>query len=331
MRPNGRWSCLAVRVVMTCVPLVAGGVTMAGCSGEAKVDPEFETGKSVESLTIPSGFVLDKCSTTTTCPGVAAGSCCWTGKSTSGATGTAVQIFRKPPPTGGQPDYVVVIDLRYASIKSLMGSTSGTCSRTGTKVLIGRKYLSSYWSDALSLGTGTRTPHAVLNGTFFSANDCGVVDSREIAFGLKSGSSIVTYGYGAGASPCVNKAEFPGQIKTFQWNASSASITPYSTSTFSSSAWPDVVGVLDATANKGTSPIPRTFVGIDDGDNETVIFYTSLMAKPSEAQSILASFGAKKNQAMLDGGGTSGLVVDGTAKVPNCRAMPHAFAIFSGQ
>lgn len=147
-------------------------------------------------------------------------------------------------------------------------------------------------------------------------------------FGLKAGWGRMSYGYG------IN--EFPGLVRTLAYDSSfrSSSIQPYSRSTFDSGI-PDVVGGLDPTANKSKDLTKRrTFVGVRDDNrdehSETVIFYSSTAAPQSWAVSVLSGFGAG-SKMMLDGGTTTGLIVNSTIYIAPGYAIPHAFVIYSGK
>jgi hypothetical protein len=89
------------------------------------------------------------------------------------------------------------------------------------------------------------------------------------------------------------------------------------------------------TADKKKSEwIPRTFVGVRDDDgnghSETVIFYSTKGAPQSRAVSVLSGFGAG-SKMMLDGGGSTGLIVGGSEYIPTSRSLPQVFIIFSGK
>ncbi len=80
--------------------------------------------------------------------------------------------------------------------------------------------------------------------------------------------------------------------------------------------------------------LPRTFVGVrdDNGDNlnETVIFYSSNYARQVDATNALKCFGVNTS-AMLDGGGSTGIIVDGKPLIDTPRKIPHAIGVFEGR
>ena len=216
-------------------------------------------------------------------------------------------------------EYITVIQATKAKLENLTGTIfKAPASR------VSKKPLSQFWQDAVSKNTSTQKARVVINGTFFSTKQ----EPTGIAFGLKARGNIVTYGYGIAN-------EYPGEIRTFSFNpqTGNAQIQSYSTETFR--RFPEVIGALDANANKAaTVDLPRTFVGVrgDNGDNlnETVIFYSSNSARQVDAQNALKCFGANAS-AMLDGGGSTGIIVDGKPLIDTPRKIPHAIAVFEGK
>lgn len=235
------------------------------------------------------------------------------------ASGTGIRVFRKNY-TGGQPDFVAVVDLRSASVRNLSGTVSGAPNG-----VVSRKSLSTFWTDARAFNTTARTARVVINAAFFSTND----NPTGIAFGLKQNGGVVSYGYGLG--------EFPTFNRTFSFNvgASTAAIGVYNRATFDGTTFPDVVGGLDPAANKSaTSYVPRTFVGVRDTDRngviDTVLTYSSAFARQVDATNVLNAFGSSAN-IMMDGGGSTGLIIDGTSYITPGRTVPHALAFYAGK
>ena len=106
----------------------------------------------------------------------------------SGGTGTAIRVYRKDY-VGGQPDFVTVVDLRYATLKSINGAASGAanCQAVATRVLCsntsGGCQAGSHWNVA----SGTSGLRVMLNGTFF-----GPGNPAGIAFGLRNNGTTIT-------------------------------------------------------------------------------------------------------------------------------------------
>jgi Phosphodiester glycosidase len=230
-----------------------------------------------------------------------------------------VEVYQKDYP-GRQSDYVTVVNLEKGTIRNLTGSVTGATSGKVKKKLLGE-----FWQDAVNKSTSISKAKVVVNGAFFSTND----DPTGIAFGLKIGGNTISYGYGIGK-------EYIGEVRIFSLNSqqASANIESYDKRIFDSST-PDIIGGLDATANKyAERSLPRTFVGVRDrdgnGTKETVILYSSSYARQIDADNILTDFGAIAT-VMLDGGGSTGLIVNGKPLILQQRKLPHALAVFAGK
>jgi hypothetical protein len=229
-----------------------------------------------------------------------------------------IQVYRKDY-AAGQPDFVTVVNLNSGTIRNLTGIVTNDPNG-----FVERKSMSQFWNDAINQQTAQQRAKVVVNGTFFSTNDF----PAPIAFGLKANGNIISYGYGLN--------EFPGLIRTFSFDPSTsiAVIQAYSTGTFNGPTQ-EVIGALDPAANKSAgSYIGRTFVGIrdDDGDGfaETVLLFSSSYARQVDASNVLTTFGASL-KAMLDGGGSTGLIIDGIPYIAATRTVPHALAVYAGR
>jgi|GEM_PF-2482495 hypothetical protein len=229
---------------------------------------------------------------------------------------TGVNVFQKRYP-GGMSDFVTRVDLQAATIRNLTGVVNG--------VSIGRKTLQGFWQDAVSENRDNLRAQVVVNGTFFGN---GASSTTTAAFGLKVRNQIISYGYGLN--------EYPGLNKTLAFHsfAGKAQIQDYTVQTFDSSI-PDVIGALAAQADKSAaSRLGRTFAGVIDRDRdsvpETVLFFSSAGSTQANAAAVLRNFGATE-AAMLDGGGSTGLIVDGTPLIATDRTLPHAIAIYSNK
>ena len=230
---------------------------------------------------------------------------------------TGVQVYKKDY-ANGNSDYVTVVNLEKGTIRNLTGTVEGT-----PEGIVKKKLPSEFWQDAVKQNTSTRKAKVVVNASFFSTND----NPTGIAFGLKLGGTTISFGY------AIAK-EYPGQIRTFSFNPDQgiANIQSYAKETFDST--PEVVGALDGVANKSAfSYLPRTFVGVRDDDGngtkETVIFYSSSYARQIDASNVLTGFGAS-GTAMLDGGGSTFLIINGNSLISTKRKVPHAIAVYAG-
>jgi hypothetical protein len=78
----------------------------------------------------------------------------------------------------------------------------------------------------------------------------------------------------------------------------------------------------------------RTFVGVRDDDNnghsETVVFFSSSYATQPGAVSVLSGFGTG-SKMMLDGGGSTGLIIGGSTYISPARSIPHAIIVCAGK
>jgi Phosphodiester glycosidase len=183
--------------------------------------------------------------------------------------------------------------------------------------------MTQFWQDSISQNTARRKAKVVVNGAFFAKYN----RPTPIAFGLKIAGTVISYGYGLD--------EFPGLNKTVAWNNTikDVRIDDYDRATFDNPQFPEVVGALAETAGKRANrELARTFIGVKDGDgdgkNETIIVFSSKAAKQSDAVAALKSFGASR-VAMLDGGGSTGLVVDGKRAIDSGTAVPHAIGFYT--
>lgn len=251
----------------------------------------------------------------------------------SGASGTGVTLYvQKYTKAGWEPDFVMVVDLTQATLENYAGTVSSS--------KVTRQSMSTFWTTAKAAETSTKTLMGVFNGTFFDTGS----DPTPIAFGLKVDGTTASTGYSMGA-------EFGSLEELFMFNQSRerAYLKGYKSTYFSSTSYPDIVGILDPSANKSsTSNIQRTFVGLvdQDGDTyyETVLFYTSKKATQSWAKTILTSFGAA-DTAMLDGGSSTQFRYTASSTdycptsisssrcdaISTTRKVPNVLAIYAGQ
>ena len=205
--------------------------------------------------------------------------------------------------------YVIEADLSKTELRSLSGKPTSTGK-------VGQMKFAEFWTT----NNVKSNLHVLINGTFFQDYD----KPTGIAFGLKQDKQLITYGYGLN--------EFPGQNVTIAWSERGISIDPYSRSTFDSSI-PNVVGGLSSMAGTNADRLlRRTFIGVknlrSDKTYGTVLLFISRGASQAEAEQTLREFGAER-VAMLDGGASTGLIVNGkTLSAPTTR-IPQTIGIFS--
>ena len=232
------------------------------------------------------------------------------------------ELFRKDY-SGGAPDYVLVADLRSIAVESSFGNLAssgiGGGPLGGDNPTFDRQSLSGHWSDA-TMNFGS--PFAAVNGQFFSTAS----NPTSLAFSVRADDMTVSDGYGI-------TTEYPGQIRLLRINSGLgyAEIVDFTSSRLSDWRFDEAIAGLDVLANKGPyNYTGRTFLGIRDdnvdGLAETLIIFVSSSARQSDAAAVLADFGAH-DQLMLDGGGSSQLIVEGTSHVSSSRSLPHALIL----
>jgi hypothetical protein len=207
--------------------------------------------------------------------------------------------------------FVTEIDLTQAQLHSVAGELPGNGK-------VGQRSIQQFWEQASMRSSGT--PKVMINGTFFQTYD----RPTGIAFGFKQAGKTVTYGYGLN--------EFPTLTTTVAWNENSIAIAPYDRRTFDGKM-PNVVGTLDPTAGKNADRyLPRTFIGTknsgEDGVDRTALFFSSMSARQQDAVATLTNFGATQT-AMLDGGRSTGLVINGKVIMQPKTKIPQAIGVFS--
>jgi hypothetical protein len=230
---------------------------------------------------------------------------------------SGVQFYQRSLPIR-QQEYVTVVRLDRGKIANVIGTVSEAPDGK-----LERKSLLQFWGLAAKENTQNNELKVLVNGTFFSQR----FDPAPIAFGLKVAGNVVSYGYGLD--------EFPGLIKIFGFGNKKAFIDDYNNLQDLDSKTPNFIGGLNVTAGKSSEKyLPRTFVGVKDEDNnginETVIFYSSAAARQREASNVLDTFGAN-NKIMLDGGNSTGLIVNGVTYIKANRTVPQAIAIYASQ
>lgn len=214
-----------------------------------------------------------------------------------------VQVYRRD---NGLQSYVTVLDISKGELQNLTGEATADQK-------VGHRSLLEYWNIAQTKNNPQRRAKVVINGTFFSRYN----QPTDLAFGLKSDDKLITYGYGL--------QEFPGLNKTVAWDSGQIRIEPYAKATFDGKM-PNVVGALDVNAGKRKNQfLPRTFIG---SKGQQVFVFSSNYARQIDAVRTLQDFGAE-SIAMLDGGGSTGLVVDGAEMLKANTKVPHGIAIYS--
>jgi len=236
---------------------------------------------------------------------------------------TGVELYKKDY-TGGQPNYVQVVDLKQgASVKLMTGNmaNSGTGQGPfgGNNPTFSTTSLSTAWS---AFNSSTAGAFCVSNGTFFSMSN-----PAPLAFALKQNGTLVSDGYAGSYDPS-------GPVMMLELWADHADIRSLTRDNLYGSSAPNILGGLSENANKSaTSYVGRTFVGIDDtnGDGfyDTVLIFNSSYARQVDAATVLRNFGADK-VIMLDGGGSTQLICRGTSFISSSRPIPQTIGVVAG-
>lgn len=269
---------------------------------------QFDVGDAI-STTVPSNLVIPQ--------GIPSGFY-------SIASDTGVALYRKDY-SGGQPDFVQVISLNQgATVRLLNGAIVdqglGVGPFGGNNPTFRRQSLQDAWNGLSAANTGA---FCIVNGQFFSTNS----DPTPLAFPLKKDGIIVSDGYGS-------LREFQGQLLMLEiWN-DRADIRTLSKDALYQSSAPNILGGLDEKADKGVYTYTgRTFVGIDDADNdgkyEKIYIFSSKYARQVDAASALRSFGADK-VIMFDGGSSTQLLCKNSTYIASSRTIPQTIGVIKG-
>ena len=234
-----------------------------------------------------------------------------------------VELYRKDYP-GGSPDFVQVVNLNAgAQVKLLHGEISEYRAGQGVYGGDDPRFLSNrlkhYWNSVSSQYTGT---FCVSNGQFFFMPEY----PTRLPFPLKVDGTIVSDGYG------INDHE--GEKLMLELWSDRADIRELTKEALYSSSAPNIVAGLTEDGRKSpTKYVPRTFMGIDDrsgdGNFDTVLVFNTKSARQRDAAQVLRDFGADKVM-MLDGGGSTQLICQGSGYVDSERLIPQAIAVIAG-
>ncbi|MEL7034464.1 MAG: phosphodiester glycosidase family protein [Cyanobacteria bacterium J06592_8] len=244
-------------------------------------------------------------------------------------TTTGIELYRN-----SQSDFVQAINLRQgASVELLFGQEVGegrTAAYGGKNPLFLLQTLQEFWLE-LTQAQGQRA-FSVCNGQFFNLKN-----PSELAFPVQANRALITTGY-------AGKSEFPGEKVVLGITENWADILPFSEeSNFQQDIFPFDNAIVGIRADGGTkmqewyskdpfNPRPRTFIGV--ADSNQILILTSQRQTQENAAKILQAFGSQKVM-MLDGGGSTQLIVEGSVVVPSSdktpRRLPQAIGVFRGR
>ncbi|EKE07483.1 MAG: hypothetical protein ACD_18C00069G0001 [uncultured bacterium] len=227
-----------------------------------------------------------------------------------------IELYKKNY-SGGQPDFVQVVDLNQAKVRFFAGDVvnmnPGQGIFGGNSPLIKRNSLSGFWNAISVLEPKI---FSICNSQFFVTGS----DPTYLAFSVKQDNVIFNDGY-------ASYSEYPGQKKLLGFkNDNTADVITFSQSNlYNSSNYYQMILGLDVLASKASnSYVGRTFIG---AKNNLFFVYSTKMSNQSDAINVLKSFGVEsQNIIMLDGGGSSGLMVNKQVMVQMGRTVPHTIA-----
>ena len=237
------------------------------------------------------------------------------------------ELYRKDYP-GWNPDFVQVVNLGLgAQIKLFHGPVvdpgTGNGGYGGDNPSFQRQTLREIWNGFS--GSNPRS-FCLTNGQFFVDEVNGqVIDPTTLAFSLKTDGEYISDGYGIG--------EYPDQKLMLELWDDRADIVPLTERALNSSTAPNIIAGLAGDADKGPMALTgRTFIGVDDRDQdgryEIVLIFNSKTATQTNAVQVLQDFGADK-VIMLDGGGSTQLICNGTNRVGSSRTIPQSIGVVS--
>jgi len=224
----------------------------------------------------------------------------------------------------GYPDFVQLAHLdQGGAVEVLHGAIidpgTGQGVYGGDNPGFSNQWLQEVWYDFSSRHPNT---FCITNGQFFSAH----TSMARLPFPLKVDGKVVSDGYGLN--------DFPNQKLMLEIWPDRADIVPLSATALYTSSAPDIVAGLakEASGSRPNMLTGRTFIGVGDrgqhGHYETILIFTSEMARKTEAASVLRSFGAEKVM-MLDGGSSTQLTCRGEIYVSSGRRIPQSIAVMA--
>jgi hypothetical protein len=234
-----------------------------------------------------------------------------------------VSLYKKEY-AGGNPDFVQIIDLsRGASLQLLYSDIKKP--RSGRGVYGGDDPYFEYWTIQdfwNTLSSEFSQAFCISNGQFFFMQE----SPTRLPFPLKVDGEIISDGYA--------DQEFIGEKLLLAIWSDHAEIIPLTKENLYSTSAPDILGGLSETANKaGKHFTGRTFIGLDDPDNDGryqhILLFNTKTARQVDAIAVLNSFGVDQTM-MLDGGGSTQLLCQGESLISSDRYIPQALGVVAG-
>jgi hypothetical protein len=242
------------------------------------------------------------------------------------ASDYGLNFYRKDYPNGN-PDYIQALDLSKGANLILMHAPirevlPGKGQFGGDDARFESRSLKDYWRSAKMQNENT---FCVTNGSFFYMLEY----PTRLPFSLKVDGEIVTEGFG-GYGPQA----YIGQRLMLELWDDHADIRELTASALNNSTATNIIAGLMEDANKNAKKaVARTFVGIQDIDQdgkfETLYLLNTSTAVQTEVAATLRDLGAEKIM-MLDGGGSTQLICDGEWVIESERLIPQAIATYAG-
>ena len=225
---------------------------------------------------------------------------------------TGVGVYRNSTDT----HYVTIVNLTSGRMVNLTGSSRlATVNGKPNVRLFTKQSIPKFWQDASVIAGNSRAARVVINGAFFT--DVSLNPETTLSHGGKAFGRVLTKGEDlANLNSILNIKYNPFR--------SQLQISPYSDGDFSNAECPDLLGGFSNSVDKDRTALrQRTFVGIN---GQTLVLLSSKAASQAIAEQILRAFGAT-SVVMLDGGGSTGLIIDGTPVIRTDRKIPNAIGI----
>jgi hypothetical protein len=216
------------------------------------------------------------------------------------ATESGVTLWRK------NREYVQVVSPHRGAVLHLLHGPIIPSEGAGTN--FARRDLREWWTEWQAQEPLAFT---LTNGQFFNMNNAS---KSPLAFSTKI-NGVVYAGYGDGI-------EYAGCKMALRIGSRHATVDAYDDNAGSLYAFPEpniIVGLRPDVSKAGNVRRGRTFVGTMPNGN--LLLFTSPAATQRYAERILIAFGAdRKKIMMLDGGGSSQMIHDGTLLLPAQRS-----------
>ncbi len=238
------------------------------------------------------------------------------------------RLYRKSI-SGGGAYYVQEINLDTATLQLLREVTEGDFASSNTPSPLFRKAsVASFWSSYNLVGR----KFSMVNASFFGPGALQSINcstQAELTYPAKQGAAIFSCGYNNGVSS--RRFVYSSSTKTANVLTVPA-ITQPTYANMVSSIGSNTLVLGGMTFPTNTTTDSRTAIGVSSTGKKVYIFSSQTPASYSSVSSALTSFGASSSKLiLLDGGGSTQLVCDGTNYTPSqSRCVPLVLTAFHG-